>query len=247
MNTPFLLTDGDRPTGSLMSVWRRLGVRAIALAAIVLFASASPALATGVYDMPFLSGGDDTWVLDEGNAISRINEIRIGNAFEELRDDTGIEVRFVTIRHIDYGETIQTFTDGLFEKWFPNEDTAANQVLIALDVVTNNSGIHVGENAQEKLPPDIAESVAQESLIYPLIDGDKYNEAFNGVKDRLIAVISGEPDPGAPELKNDISVEGTFATKEETEAKKSDSTKFVIVLLIGATVIPMVTYFALYS
>lgn len=242
MNTlKFLLTRCDR-------VRRRCLQFAFAIfATAFVFAPISPAAAVGVYDMPFLTPGEDTWVLDEGNAISRINEIQIGQAFEELRDATGLEVHFVTIRHVNYDETMQSFTDGLFEKWFPNEEVAANQVLISLDVVTNNSGIHVGEKAAEKLTPEIAESVAQESLLYPLIEGDKYNEAFNQTKDRLVAVLSGETDPGAPELKNDINVEGTFATKEETEAKKSDSTKFVIVMLIAATVIPMVTYYALYS
>ena len=61
-----------------------------------------------------------------------------------------------------------------------------------------------------------------------------------------MAVLSGEPDPGPPAIVDNIQVEGTFATAEETEATKSDSTTLVIFLLIGATVIPMVTYYALY-
>ncbi|WP_017662221.1 photosystem II repair protein Psb32 [Baaleninema simplex] len=217
------------------------------LAAIAVFAIATPASATGVYDMPFLSPGDPTWVIDDGNAISRINESQLSKAFDKLRQDTETEVRAVTIRHLDYGETIESFTNALFEKWFPTPEAQANQVLLALDVVTNNAAIRVGEAAAETLNPEIAESVAQETLLYPLIEGDKYNEAFLDAKDRLVAVLSGEPDPGAPDLNNTVRVEGTFATAEETEAQKSNSTTVVVVLLIAATVIPMVTYFVLYQ
>lgn len=224
-----------------------VGLLAI-LGAIALWLCPSPALAVSVYNMPFVSPGDNTWILDEGNSISRINEIQIGNALEELRNQTGAEVRFVTVRHIDYGETIQSFTEKLFEKWFSTPEEQANQVLISLDVVTNNAGIRVGEALGDKLTPEIAESVAQETVLYPLIEGDKYNEAFIDAKDRLVAVLSGQGDPGAPELKvKEVQVEGTFATAEETAEKRSDATTFVIVLLIAATVIPMVTYYALYS
>lgn len=230
-------------------LYRRIRVGLLAmLGAIALWLSTSPALAVSVYNMPFVSPGDNTWILDEGNSISRINEIQIGKALEELRNQTGAEVRFVTVRHIDYGETIQSFTDKLFEKWFSTPEEQANQVLISLDVVTNNAGIRVGEGLTEELTPDIAESVAQETVLYPLIEGDKYNEAFIDAKDRLVAVLSGQGDPGAPELKvKEVQVEGTFATAEETAEKRSDATTFVIVLLIAATVIPIVTYYALYS
>jgi uncharacterized protein len=226
---------------------RWLGVLA-AIAAIALWFRTPPALAISVYNMPFIAAGEDTWIVDEGNSISRINEIQIAKALTQLREQTGAEVRFVTVRHVDYGETIQSFTDKVFEKWFPTADEQANQVLIALDVVTNNAGIRVGDGLTEQLTPEIAKSVAQETVLYPLIEGDKYNEAFIDAKDRLVAVLSGEPDPGAPELKvKEVQVEGTFATAEETAEKRSDATTFVIVLLIAATVIPMVTYYALYS
>ncbi|MBO9998512.1 MAG: TPM domain-containing protein [Cyanobacteria bacterium SID2] len=238
-----------KPNLFSIDLWKRHFQRmALAfLSAILVFSIVTPARAIGVYEMPFLTPDDPMWIVDRGNTISRINENQIGQALSQLKDDTDIEVRFVTIRHLDYGETMQSFTDALFEKWFPTPESQTNQVLLTLDVLTNNSAIHVGEAARSTLTPEIAESVAQETLLYPLIKGDKYNEAFLSAKDRLIAVLSGEADPGAPSLDNNIQVEGTFATAEETEAQKGDSTTLVIVLLLAATVIPMVTYFVLYQ
>ncbi|MDY6938972.1 MAG: TPM domain-containing protein [Cyanobacteriota bacterium] len=229
--------------------WRQLyrnSWQVVVAIALALFVAATPARATGIYDLPFISAGDSTAVVDDGDVLSRVNQGRIRSALEEIRDRTGTEVRFVTIRHLDFGETIDSFTSDLFEAWFPTPEDGANQVLLALDVVTNSSAIRVGDGVEPALTEEIAESIAQETIIIPLRKGDKYNQAFLDASDRLVAVLSGEPDPGPPAVEDTIQVEGTFATAEETEATKSNSTTLVIVLLLGATVIPMVTYFALY-
>ena len=40
-------------------------------------------------------------------------------------------------------DTIESFTDQLFEKWFPDADVQSNQTLLVLDSVTNNSAIRL--------------------------------------------------------------------------------------------------------
>ena len=75
----------------------------------------------------------------------------------------------------------------------------------------------------------------------PLREGNKYNEAFAAASTRIATVLSGEPDPGAPEVVDNIQVEGTFKKAEETD--QGNATVVVVVLLVLATVIPMVTYF----
>jgi uncharacterized protein len=91
------------------------------------------------------------------------------------------------------------------------------------------------------LSDEIAESVAQETLMVPLREGNKYNQAFLDAADRLVAVLSGQPDPGARVVADTLNVERTFKKAEETD--QGNSTIVVVVLLIAATVIPMVTYF----
>lgn len=211
------------------------------MATLLGFGGMPSALATGVYDIPMISADDPMWVLDQGNVLSRINRGNITSALEDLAEATGNRVHFVTIRRLDYGETVQSFANALFEKWFPDPEAQSNQTLLVLDTLTNNAAIRSGDAVQSLLPEEMANSVAQDTLMVPLRDGDRYNQAFLDASDRLVAILSGEPDPGAPTEQEVAQIEGTFATPEET--KESNATIWVIGLLLAATVIPMATYY----
>ncbi|BAZ30904.1 hypothetical protein NIES4074_33710 [Cylindrospermum sp. NIES-4074] len=202
---------------------------------------AAPSFATGVYQIPDLPADNSTWVVDQGDVISRLNEGKISSAFADLAKQTGNEVRIVTIRRLDYGETPQTFTKGLFEKWFPTPEAQANQALLVIDTVTNGTAIITGDKVKLLLTDAIAESVASDTLSTPLRNGNKYNQAFLDASDRLVTVLSGKPDPGPPEIAETVQVEGTFKKAEETD--QGNATVWVVGLLIAATVIPMATYY----
>lgn len=202
---------------------------------------AAPAGATGVYQMPSLSAGSNTWVVDTAEILSRISEGAIAKKTKNLARETGWEVRLVAIHRLDYGETAQSFTDKLFEKWFPTPEAGENQIVLVLDNVTNNAAIRTGEGVKSLLTDEIAQSVVAETLQAPLRQGDKYNQAMLDATDRLVAVLSGKPDPGPPEITENIQVEGTFTSAEET--KTGTATVVVVVLLILATAIPMATYY----
>ncbi|MFM7423697.1 MAG: photosystem II repair protein Psb32 [Elainella sp.] len=199
------------------------------------------AQATGVYSMPNLVAGDDTWVVDQATALSRVTRNEISGELQALAKATGTEVRFVTLHRLDYGETAATFADKLFKKWFPAPEAQANQVLLVLDNVTNTAAIKTGSSVPDSLTAEIADSIAQETLMTPLRQGNKYNQAFLDASDRLVAVISGDPDPGPPTLEDTVQTEGTFARAEETDDRSA--TVLVVVLLLLATVIPMATYY----
>ncbi|MGC8453013.1 YgcG family protein [Cylindrospermopsis raciborskii LB2897] len=202
---------------------------------------ATPASATGVYQIPDLN--PNTWVVDEGDVISRFNEGQITSAFQDLAQKTGKEVRIVTIHRFDYGETPQSFAQALFTKWFPTPETQANQSILVVDTLTNGATIVSGDQVKTLLTDEIATSVTEKTLGIELRSGNKYNQGLLNVRDRLVAVLSGEPDPGPPEEKETIQVEGTFATAEQTNQNKSSSTAWVVGLLVAATVIPMATYY----
>ncbi|HAA29897.1 MAG TPA: beta-propeller domain-containing protein, methanol dehydrogenase, partial [Cyanobacteria bacterium UBA8553] len=138
-------------------------------------------------------------------------------------------------------ETPESFTNALFEKWFPTPQEQANQILLVLDTVTNGTAIRTGEAVKSSLSDEIAKSVASETLVVPLRQGNKYNQGLVDASDRLIAVLSGQPDPGPPVVEEKIEVASTFKSAEETDTK--NSTVWVVVILVIATVVPMATYF----
>lgn len=199
------------------------------------------AIATGVYNIPALAADDPTWVIDQADILSRITESEISKELEDLANTTGNEVRIVTIHRFDYGETAESFTEKLFDKWFSTSDIQANQVLLVLDSVTNATAIRAGDAVKKILSNETTQSIAQETVMTPLRSGNKYNQAFLDASDRLVAILSGQPDPGPPIVEEDIRTEGTFAKAEETDDKSA--TIVVVVLLVAATVIPMATYF----
>jgi uncharacterized protein len=227
----------------VFSSQKRLIRLIVPLVTVILVASlfATPALATGVYQIPNLTPGNDTWVLDQGEVISRLNEGKINSAFEDLAKQTNKEVRIVTVRRLDYGETPQSFTRELFEKWFPTKEAQANQTLLVLDTVTNGTALISGDEVKPLLTDSIAKSISTETVSVPLRNGNKYNQAFIDASDRLVAVLSGKADPGPPQIIDNVQVEGTY--KKAGETNQGNATAWVVGLLIAATVIPMATYY----
>ena len=200
-----------------------------------------PAHATGIKDLPNLASDRSTWVVDQAEVISRTNESQLNSALKKLAQETGNGVNLVAVRRLDYDETIDSFADKLFEAWFPTSEAKAHQTLLVLDTLTNNVAIRTGDAVNETMADDIAQSVAFDTVGVPLREDNKYNEAFLDAGDRLVAVLSGQPDPGPPEVKNTLNTEGTFTKAEDTDA--GSATIWVIGLLIVATVVPMATYF----
>lgn len=213
----------------------------VAVVAALVLATTAPAMATGVYQMPPLSS--DTWVVDQAGLLSRLNEGKIAKQFKELAETTGDEVRFVTIHRLDYGETPASFAEALMEKWFPEPASRANQSILVLDDVTNGAALKVGDESATLLTDEITNSLVDETIAIPLRQDNKYNQAFVNASDRLVAVLSGEPDPGPPAESQSYEIESTFASAEETEENRSNATIIVIGFLIAATIIPMATYY----
>lgn len=217
-------------------VWQRF-VSCVGLVTMAIAILATPVWATSAAEIPPPTSA--TSVIDEGNVLSPITEGSLGRLLEDVAKNTGINVHVVTVHRLDYGETPQTFVDDLFDQWFPAAETQANQVIIALDTVTNGTAIHYGDTVAQTLRPETANSIVQETMRVPLRDGN-YNQSVLDAGDRLAKILQGEPDPGPPVIR-EVVTEKTYKSKSETDDRSA--TIIVVVLLIAATVIPMVTYF----
>lgn len=197
------------------------------------------ARATGVYDLPMVAAGENLWVVDEADVISRATEGQLSNMLRQLAENTGKEVRMVVIERLDYGQTIDSLAREIFQTWYPSPADAKNQVLIVVDTLGNRTAIAQGDDTVNLLTPEIRDSIVHETFPYFLKDL-QYNQALISAGNRLVAVLSGKQDPGAPKME-EINIESTFASAEETDTRSA--ILWTIVLLVLATVIPMVTYF----
>lgn len=226
---------------------QRFSIGAIAVF-ISFYLSTGTAWALQVSDIPDLAElktlTEQTWVIDDSEVLSPLTKSAIVSKAEKLAESTGTEVHVVAIRRIDLGQPASEFAAELFDKWFPTEAEKANQVLLFLATEDHRTAIQTGSKVKEVLPEDIANSIADETMLYPARKAN-YNQAVNEGFSRLETVVRGNPDPGAPLLVVEESETSNYATKEETEA--SSSNIVVIILLILATLLPMATYYWLQS
>lgn len=220
--------------------WLKRSLFSLCAIALLVVTSAAPALATGVYDLDS-PNTEDIWVIDQANEVSLATQNKLSGQFKELAKATGQELRMVAIRRLDYGETINSFADEVFTSWYPDAEAQANQTLLVMDTLTNTTAIRRGTAAAELIESKVASSVVNDTVGFNLRKGNKYNQALLDASDRLVAVLSGQEDPGPPAMEEEIQVEGTFTKAEDTDA--GFAWTWVIIFLVVATVVPMVTYF----
>ena len=210
------------------------------LLVFALFCLSAPAFATGIYDLPD-PNVKNVWVVDTADAISLSNQNKLSSQFKDFAQQTGQEIKMVAIRRLDYGETVDSLADEILTTWYEDEDIRANQTLLLIDTLTNNVALRTGDKAKELVTADIAQSIIDDTVGYNLRSGNKYNQAFIDSGDRLMAVLSGQEDPGPPEIVDDIQIEGTFTKAEDTD--RDSATVWIVGFLIFATIIPMATYY----
>jgi uncharacterized protein len=194
--------------------------------------------ATGIYEIPPYQGSNSPRVIDQGNALSVLGKGALEKKLSQL-SKKGAEVYLVTLRRFDYGDTATTFTDKLFDRWFPTPEAQANKGLLVLDTQTNTTGIRTGEQLKPLMSDEIANSVASETALVPIRNGN-YNQGLSDAVDRLVTVLSGESDPGPPQVKV-VEVESNFTKASDTNDRSA--TILVIVLVLVASIVPMATYY----
>jgi len=207
------------------------------------FFSGNSALALTVDDIPVLSeveNGTVLRVLDDAEVLSNSTETTVTKELEKLAKEKDIQVRILAIKRIDYGQPAQEFVEQVFDKWFPTPEAKANQALILVAVEDHRTAIALGDAVTSVVPNDIMQSIVNTNMLYP-VQKANYNQAVLDGTNRLLAVALGNPDPGEPVVVQESAETRNYAKAEETDA--NSSTLIVIVLLVLATVIPMVTYY----
>jgi uncharacterized protein len=202
------------------------------------------AMAIEVYDIPSLAEiettSGQTWAIDGASVLSSSTEAAATNQLKELAKDTGLQIRFVTVDRIDFGQPIEQFATELFEKWFPTDAEKANQALFLIATEDHRTAVQIGNKVKALLTEEKAKSVALETMFVPTQKAN-YNQAVADGMGRLSLILAGKPDPGPPVVMEEKGSTSTYLKAEDTNP--GVSTVVVIVLLVLATAIPMVTYY----
>ena len=213
---------------------RRLLASLLSLGAcLLLWAPASMAIA------PAALGGNlpEALVIDDAEVLSRASR---GELETKLRsfDDQRVDARLITLRRLDYGISLTSFGEELLETW---SSPSGNPLLLMLIETQNKrSAVVADQQLEEQLPSSLLTSTARTTMTVPLREGDRYRQASVDGLTRLSTVLSGGEDPGPPQEIERVTLPTNIPTKAETE--ESDATKWVIILLVLGTIIPMATW-----
>ena len=175
-------------------------------------------------------------MIDEADVLSRASR---GELESKLRsfEDQRVDARLITLRRLDYGISLNSFGEEL-ETW---SSPSGNPLLLMLIETQNKrSAVVADQKLEEQLPASLLTSTARTTMSVPLREGDRYRQASVDGLMRLSTVLSGAEDPGPPQEIERVTLPTNIPTKEETE--ESDATKWVIILLVLGTIIPMATW-----
>ena len=202
-------------------------------ACLLLWAPASLAIA------PSALGGSlpDALVIDEADVLSRASR---GELETKLRsfDDQRVDARLITLRRLDYGISLTSFGEELLETW--SSPSGNPLMLMLIETQNKRSAVVADQTLEEQLPSSLLTSTARTTMTVPLREGDRYRQASVDGLNRLSIVLSGGEDPGPPQEIERVTLPTNIPTKAETQ--ESDATKWVIILLVLGTIIPMATW-----
>ena len=176
-------------------------------------------------------------VIDEADVLSRASR---GELEAKLRsfDDQRVDARLITLRRLDYGLTLTSFGEELLENW--SSPTGNPLLLMLIETQNKRSAVVADQELEAQLPSSLLTSTARTTMTVPMRDGDRYRQASVDGLARLSTVLSGGEDPGPPQEIERVTMPTNIPTKAETE--ESDATKWVIILLVLGTIIPMATW-----
>jgi len=201
---------------------------AVLLAGALSLSSATPAFA----DVP-TSAAPASYLFDDAEVIQKGSGELFAKAMGAVETNTGLKVRFVMAKSLPYNETPDEYAAELYSAWNLGKD----EVLFVASPKLARAGVAIGSNASKVLSYEIAESICNET--YTLKAGtESYGAAVLDVSNRLIPVLNGDTDPGAPDLSAKEIVQN-YKTKNETSKDRSKYIIVVVVVLLVSFIAPM--------
>lgn len=179
----------------------------------------------------------DALIFDEAELILRGNEKLFTKAMNNIQTTQGYTVRFAMVKGLPFGETPDEYAKELAEQWKLSD----TDVLFVASPKLARAGVFVGDKAGQRLTKEIAQSIANETFAVGAGE-ERYGAAVLDVSNRLIPVLSGEEDPGAPKTKLNEVVQN-YKTKKETKSERGKYITVVVTVLVISVVAPLIQTF----
>jgi len=185
-----------------------------------------------------------TYYIDDAGVLSRTARNDIDNKLSSLAERTGYKLVIATTRKLEFNPDVFSLSEKVFGKWHKSDGGDKDGLLLM--VTAGKDGALVGGNSFIKaVGDDLVDSLVGDNI--PIFtEEEKFNEAILSSINRIVAVLDGKDDPGAPK-KADSSRKRTYKTKEETNRVKPVTGTIVLTLLLIAFVVPMLQFYGYVS
>jgi len=214
-------------------------VMPIALSCIIALEPLNAALASE-FDILAADEPKTTYYIDDARVLSRTTRDEIDYKLSSLKERTGYKLLVATIRKLEFDPDIFSFSEKVIGKWRKSGGDDKTGLLVI--VTANKDGALVGGDSFVKAVGDELIDSVQGDNIPIFTEEEKFNEAALSSINRVVAVLDGKEDPGAPRRVNDTRIR-TYKTKEETDRVKPVTGTIVLTLLLIAFVVPMLQYY----
>jgi len=152
-------------------------------AKLINFGLVLPVLLHSISALAIPDANPGVFVLDESNNLTKSSINYIQRSLEKVKETKQIEVVFVSVRSLPYGQNPQEFAQELFQKWNLGE----NNVLVVLVNKLAKAGIYSG-NQITVLSDEIVKSICEETYTNKAKD-EQYSSAALDVSNRLVSLL----------------------------------------------------------
>jgi uncharacterized membrane protein YgcG len=185
-----------------------------------------------------------TYYIDDASQLSRTARDEINNQLADLETRTGYKLVVVTTRKLEFDPDAFSFSEKVFKKWHRSDGGDKNGLLLV--ITAGKDGALIGGNSFTKaVGDDLIDSVVGDNIPY-YTEEEKFNEATLSSINRIVNVLDGKNDPGAPR-RIENTRKRTYKTKEETDRVKPVTGTIVVTLLLIAFVVPMLQFYGYVS
>merc|ERR1712217_23238 len=213
------------------------------LTSIVALTSTTISTATE-FDLLAEDEPNESYLIDDASVLSMVARDEINNKLYNLEKNVGYKIVVATTRKLEFNPDAFTFSEKIFGKW--HRSNGGDKDGLILIVTTSKDGALIGGDSFKKaIGDDLIDSIVGENIsVYT--EKEKFNEAAISSINRIISVLEGKADPGAPR-REDNTRKRTYKTKEETEKVKPVTGSILITLLFIAFVVPMLQFYGYVS